>query len=105
VDERGVVGTVWRREKEVFFARPGQPEQRIGVGRDPAIAFGRNGALSVIFRDDEGVSMSDGKGPEARSLALGAQTPVLLALGDGSWLAAWERDRRVFVARVNAPTE
>jgi BNR repeat-like domain len=104
VDERGVVGTVWRREKEVFFARPGQPEQPIGLGGDPAIAFGRNGALSVIFRDDEGVSLSDGSSPATRIVAPGAQTPVLLALGDGSLLVAWERDKRVFVERVNAPT-
>jgi hypothetical protein len=100
VDGRGAIGTVWRREKEVFFARPGQPEQRIGTGRDPAIALGRNDAWSVVFRDDDGVSLSDGKSPEKRSLALGAQAPVLLALDDGSWLAAWERDQRVFVAPV-----
>ena len=103
VDERGVVGTVWRREQEVFFARPGQGEQRIGVGGDPAIAFGLNDAWSVVFRDDHGVTMSAGNGLETRSLASGAQAPVLLALDDGSLLAGWERDKQVFVARLTAP--
>ena len=100
VDERGAIATVWRRENEVFFARPGQPEQRIGTGRDPALAIGRNQAWSVVFRGDDGVLISDEKNPAARSLAAGAQAPVLVALDDGSWLAAWERDQRVFVAPV-----
>lgn len=100
VDGRGMIGTVWRREKEVFFARPGQPEQLLGTGADPAIAVGRGGAWSVAFRSEDGVSLAGGKGSETRSLASGGQAPVILALDDGGWLAAWERDRRVFVAPV-----
>jgi hypothetical protein len=100
VDGRGAIATVWRCEKEVFFARPGQPEERIGTGRDPAIALVRNDAWSVAFRDDDGVSLIDGKSSEKQSLAVGGQAPVLVALDDGSWLVAWERDKRVFVAAV-----
>jgi hypothetical protein len=100
VDGGGMIGTVWRREKEVFFARPGQPEQLLGTGADPAIAVGRGGAWSVAFRNEGGVSLRGGKGSEARSLASGGQAPAILALDDGGWLAAWERDRRVFVAPV-----
>jgi BNR repeat-like domain len=100
VDGRGAIATVWRREKEVFFARPGKPEQRMGTGRDPAIAVGSNDARAVVFRDEDGVSVLDGTSPEKRSLAAGAQAPVLVALDDGSWLAAWELDGRVFVSPV-----
>lgn len=100
LDAQGGIGTVWRREKDVFFARPGQPEQRVGTGVDPAIALGPNGARAVAFRDGQGVAVRDGESPEARTLAPGGQAPVLVAMGDGSWLAAWERDGRVFVAPV-----
>lgn len=100
VDGEGLVGTAWRREKEVFFARPGQPEQLVGTGRDPALALGRAGDWAVVFRDDDGVSIRDGKSSEVLRLAPGAQAPVLVALDDGSWLAAWERDNHVFVSRV-----
>jgi BNR repeat-like domain len=101
VDERGAIATVWRREKEVFLARPGQSEQRIGIGRDPAIAIGRNDAWAVVFRDDDGVSLIDGRIREKRRIASGAEAPVLIALDDGSWLAGWERAGRVFVAPVS----
>jgi hypothetical protein len=100
LDARGAIATVWRRDKEVFFARPGQTEQRIGTGRDPALAVGRNDAWSVVFRDDDGVSVLDGKSLEKGSLAMEAQAPVLVALDDGSWLAAWELAGRVFVSPV-----
>ena len=103
VDGGGTIGTVWRREKDVFFARPGQPERRVGTGRDPALALGRAGAWSVVFRDEAGISLGVGKSPGTRALAPGAQAPVLVALDDGSWLAAWERDGRVFVGPVTRP--
>jgi BNR repeat-like domain len=100
LDRSGAITTVWRREKEVFFARPGQPEESIGTGRDPVVALGRDDAWSVVFRDDDGLSLVNGKKPEKRSLAVGAQAPVLVALDNGSWVAAWEHDGRVFVAPV-----
>ncbi len=100
VDGRGAIATVWRRENEIFFARPGQPERRIGTGRDPALALGGNDAWSVVFRGDDGLYINDGINPESRSLAPGAHAPALVALDDGSRLAAWERDKRVFVAPV-----
>jgi BNR repeat-like domain len=99
VDGRGGIATVWRREKEVFFARPGQPEQRIATGRDPAIAVGRNDTWSVVFQDDDGAALIDGKSLKKR-VALGAQAPALIGFDDGSWLAAWEVGGHVFAAPV-----
>lgn len=95
----GQVVSVWRREGDVFFAAPGQPERRLGTGRDPAIAIGRDGTWSVVYQGDEGVLMTDGKG-EPRSLAVTGKAPLLLGLDDGTWLAAWEREKQVVVAPV-----
>jgi hypothetical protein len=44
--------------------------------------------------------VADPRGGAPKDLAEGGQAPVLLALADGSLLAAWEREKRVFVAAV-----
>jgi hypothetical protein len=100
IDPRGAVVTAWRRETELFVARPGQPEERLGTGRDPVIAVGADGTWSVAWRGDDGLMIRDAKHAEPRSLSETGQSPALLALPDGSLLAAWERGKRVFVAPV-----
>lgn len=100
VNAQGAIGTVWRREQDVFFARPGQPELRVGTGADPAIALGPRGEWAVAYRDARGVTVTDGGSRGAQTLAPGGQAPAILVLGDGSWLAAWEHEGRVFVVPV-----
>lgn len=100
MDARGDVVTVWRREKELFLARPGQAEERLGTGRDPVIAIATDGASRVAWRGEAGLVVVDPKHGEPRDLAEGGQAPALLALADGTLLAAWERDKRVFVAPI-----
>jgi hypothetical protein len=100
MDARGDVVTVWRREKDLFLARPGQAEERLGTGRDPVIAIQTDGTSHVVWRGDSGLLMADPRLPEPKELAQGGQAPVLLALANGSLLAAWEREKHVFVAPV-----
>jgi len=92
--------TVWRRDKEVFLARPGAPEERLGEGRDPVVATAPDGTTHVVWRRGDGLVASTGPQPRPRVLAERGQAPVLLALGDGSLLAAWQQDERVVVAPV-----
>jgi BNR repeat-like domain len=101
VDGRAAGGivSVWQRERGIFLAGPGRPEQRLAAGRDPAIALGRDD-WAVAFRDDDGVCLINGKNPEKQILASGAEAPVLVALDDGTWVAGWQRDGRVFVLPV-----
>jgi len=100
IDERGGVVTVWRRETDVFLASPGLPEERLATGHDPVIAVGGDGGWSVAWQGEEGLLIRDAKRAAPRLLAEGGQAPALLALPDGSLLAAWEREKRVFVAPV-----
>ncbi len=100
IDAQEAVVTVWRRETDLFLARPGQPEERLATGRDPVIAVVGNGTWSVAWRGDDGLMIRDAKQAEPRRLSETGQSPVLLALPDGSLLAAWERGKRVFVAPV-----
>jgi len=100
IDERGSVVTVWRRETDVFLASPGQLEERLATGHDPVLAVGGDGRWSVAWRGEEGLLIRDAKHAEPSRLAEGGQAPALVALSDGSLLAAWEREKRVFVAPV-----
>jgi len=100
IDPRGAVVTVWRRETDVFLASPGRPEERLATGHDPVIAVAGDGGWSVAWQGEEGLLIRDAKHAAPRLLAEGGQAPALLALPDGSLLAAWEREKRVFVAPV-----
>lgn len=95
----GQLYSAWRRDGDVFLARPGKPERRIGTGKDVAIASARNG-LYVAWSN----------GPHLEILTPGAANPVpladqgafvnLAALPDGGVLAAWEADGSVRVEKV-----
>lgn len=97
----GRLTTVWRRGNDVLFAEAGGTEQRLGTGRDPALAVAADGTRYAVWRSDEGLVLVDSRKPETRPLAKGAQTPVLLALADGRVLAAWERAGQVAVSAVS----
>jgi len=59
-----------------------------------------DGTSRVAWRGEAGVLVADPRRGEPKDLAEGGQAPVLVALADGSLLAAWEREKRVFVAAV-----
>jgi hypothetical protein len=87
VDSKGSVVSVWRRAKEVFLARPGQPETRLDEGIDAALALGPDGAY---------LAWSAGHGLRVKTPA--KDQPAMLAehgafvhvAGSGPVLAAWE---------------
>ena len=93
--------TVWRRGDDVLLAQPGGTEQRLGTGRDPALAVSGDGTRYAVWRGDEGLVVVDSRKSETRPLSAGAQAPVLLALADGRVLAAWERAGQVEVSAVS----
>jgi hypothetical protein len=93
----GDVATAWRREDTVFLVDgAGQPEERLGAGKDPAIAVGANG-LDVAWTGTDGIALRQSGKPTA---VIGAgRFPTLLALPTHT-LVASERDGRVEVRRV-----
>jgi hypothetical protein len=98
--ERGPV-TAWRRDKEVFLARPGAAEERLGEGRDPVVAVTEDGATYAAWRQGRALLLSSSRSVGPRILAPEGQAPVLVALGHGSLVAAWQQDDRVIVAPVS----
>lgn len=98
--ERGPV-TVWRRDKEVFLARPGAPEERLGEGSDPVVGITGDGSTYAAWRQGQALVMASSRRDGTRVLAEKGGSAALVAVGDGSLLAAWQEDERVIVTPVS----
>jgi hypothetical protein len=85
--------TVWRRELDIFMAEPGQPETRIGEGKDVAIAASQGRIYTLWVKGAQLVAWVDGK---TEVLAEKGAMPVLTA----GVLAAWEENGGISVRRL-----
>lgn len=97
----GKVVTVWRRANKVYLAPAGTRETVLDEGKDPAVAFGREGAYVVWSH-----------GPGLRARVPGKSEPVALAdeggyaqvvaAPDGPVLAAWESRGRIVTRALDS---
>jgi len=101
-DPNGEPVTIWRRENDVFLARPGEAEQRLGSGKNPVLAVGRN-VIYGAWTNSEGLVVQDVAGQPVATLPA-ARWPVLLASPDGSVLLAYEQDGQAFVRLLDVAT-
>jgi hypothetical protein len=88
----GRVATVWRREETLFAAAPGSAEERLGPGRNAAVAFGPGGPRyawqtpdgEIVLKEPGAsapVAVGRGKFPSFGAAARG-QGPVVLVWED-----------------------
>jgi len=89
--------TAWRRSDEIFMAEPGQPETRLGQGKDVSLAISQGRAYAVWVAGAQLESWVSGKG---EVLAAKAAFPTLIALPGGGVLAAWEEDDAISLRRL-----
>jgi len=92
--ENGQIDSVWRRREEIFAASPGKEEKVLGKGRNPVVAYGRNGRY-VAWDDAESkqaVLLSPGM---SKAVPLGTQSQFvdLATSSAGKVVAAWEETR------------
>ena len=94
ISPQGKVTTTWRRDNQIFLARPEESEQQLGIGRQPWIAATSSGS-HILW-----VSQRNGKllylAPRQKApveLSNTANDPVIVAGADGSVTAAWEERR------------
>ena len=92
LDNTGKVHTVWRRDAGVFAAMPGEGEQSLGPGKDPAVSWDRG--LLAAWIQDGALMIKDGDDPP-RQIADHATAPVLAGR-----VLAWEQDGQVLVTRL-----
>jgi hypothetical protein len=94
----GEIWSAWRREKDVFLAEPGKPEVKLAAGENISLAVNSKGAYA-IWSTAQGIeALLPGSAP--KSIAAAGAFPVLVALADGSVLAAWEENDSIAVRRL-----
>ena len=91
--------TVWRRDKTVFLAQPGQDEVKVADGLNPAIAVTERGPV-IAWNATDGLRIA------APDRAMRVIDPagkfVALAATNLGVIAAWERGGQT-LTRVVAP--
>ncbi len=73
----------------MYLDEPGRPEQRLGEGKDVAVAAGAGQIAVLWIKESKLNAWSAGK---TRVIAEQAAFPNLVALPGGGFLAAWEED-------------
>ena len=90
--------TAWRREEDIYVDEPGKPEQKLGAGKDVAIAAAKD-RVCALWVNAGGLESWNGTGnPEV--IAKDAAVPAVVALPGGGFLAAWEANGSIGVRRL-----
>lgn len=92
--DRAEIVTTWRRELDIYVARPGQPEERIATGRSPMLAT--RGKVTVVVWQDGGDIKLRALNAEPVMVVGQGRLPQVALLRDGKTLVAWERDGKVY---------
>lgn len=89
--------TAWRRGEELFLDEPGKPEQKLGNGKDIALAANADRAAAVWIEDSRVQVWSSGK---TEVLGQQAAFPNIVALPGAGFLAAWEENGAISTQRL-----
>ena len=88
LDDGGLV-SAWRRDGQLYLARPGEQETLLGNGKDVALAVGKKGVYTG-WSSAGGIQIRLPDAKAAEPLHREGAFVNLLALPDGTILAAWE---------------
>jgi hypothetical protein len=91
--------TAWRREHTVYLDQPGEPEVALGEGKDVSLTITRNGPL-VIWTGSSGIELWKRGDPKGCTLSRAGAFPTLVALPNGTALAAWEENGSIQLEAV-----
>jgi hypothetical protein len=89
--------TAWRRVGDIYMAEPGQPERKIGEGKDVALAAGGDAVYAAWIKGTQLVLWNSGK---RETIASQAAFPNLTALPGGGALLAWEENNGISLKRL-----
>ena len=98
--DHGSLVSAWRRGNEIYLDRPGQPERALGEGRDVAITGGSHGAY-VMWAGEKGLQLLTPGATSTVAVAPAGGYPNLVALPDGSVVAAWEDAGTIHTQRLH----
>jgi hypothetical protein len=89
--DHGELVTAWRREHDIYLARPGHPETKLGPGQDVALATNSKGAYA-IWTNGKAIDLLAPGAATPQRLSENGAFPAIVALADGTMLAAWEEN-------------
>jgi len=93
----GRMVTAWRRGEEVFLAKEGDAEVRIGAGKDVALAAAGEKVFAIW---NEAGGIAAWVSGQAEALSRTGAFPALTSLPDGGALAAWEEEGGIALRRL-----
>jgi hypothetical protein len=97
VNEKGELQTVWRREGNIFAARPGEPEQKLGEGKNCALASVKN--LNVYSWSENGMIVK--RKPCGEKKMLGNGTSPVLKIPDKSHaICEWAAENNIKASKI-----
>ena len=92
--------SVWRHGSDLFLARPdGKPEERIGAGRNAAVALNQAGAFLVWSTSDGVIAKAPGQSAP-RVLSRTGAFPSIASQGK-IVIAVWEDDGKIRTERLD----
>ena len=97
--DHGEIVSAWRREGDVYLARAGKSEAKIGTGKDVAIAAGKKGVY-VAWSNGPALEIRIPGASSPSQLAENGSFVNLTALPDGTVLAAWEANGVIETRKV-----
>jgi BNR repeat-like domain len=101
VTPNGKIASVFRRKQEVLLVNGDEPETLLATGKDPAIAATACGVFVAWTAADGLMARVPGRAEPLRLDPDGA-FPQLIALPNGTVLAAWEREGEIEFQRLIA---
>jgi hypothetical protein len=99
VMDQGQPVAAWRRDKDVFLARYGQAETRVGSGHDIAVVSAPKG-IYVAWTAEHGLEILKPGAAKPVQLNPAGAFVNLVTLPDGALLAAWELNGAIQTTRV-----
>jgi hypothetical protein len=96
----GELVTAWRREHDIYLAHPGKPEVKLGPGQDVALAVNAKGEYA-IWSEGKAIDALLPGSPKHVQLSPAGAFPAVIALPDGSMLAAWEENGAIATRRLD----
>ncbi len=100
VMEGGKAISAWRRETDVYLAE-GATEQRVGPGKDVALARSTKHETYLAWTKDGGIVALTPRSTEPVLIAKEGGFAMLVALANGGVLAAWETSSGIETKRLD----
>ena len=99
VVRNGQIASAWRREHDIYLAESGKAEMKLGAGQDVALGANPQG-LYAVWSAAGGIELHRPGATENTLLSKAGAFPVIVAMPDGTMLAAWEENGAISVTRL-----